>query len=63
MEKTLQAAGEMLTNIVSYSDFSKMDVTGGPLVDGAVDGCEPAEPRGEPALKVPMCGPITTGPL
>lgn len=33
------------------------------LVDGAVDGCEPAESGGEPALQVSVCGPAPAGPL
>lgn len=36
---------------------------GGSLTDGAVDGREPAEPGGEPALQVSVCGPTAAGPL
>lgn len=39
------------------------DCAGRSLIDGAVDGCEPAEPRGEPALQVSVREPAAAGPL
>lgn len=35
---------------------------GRPLLDGAVDGRQPAEPRGEPALQMSLHQPSAAGP-
>lgn len=39
------------------------DCAGWSLIDGAVDGRQPAEPRGEPALQVSVYKPAAAGPL
>lgn len=39
------------------------DCAGRSLIDGAVDGRQPVEPRGEPALQVSVCEPAAAGPV
>jgi len=39
------------------------DGAGGSLIDGAVDGRQPAGPRGEPPLQVSVYQPAAAGPV
>ena len=51
-----------LVNIWLFTSITRL-CAGWPLTDGAVDGRQPAEPGGEPALQVSVCGPTAAGPL
>lgn len=54
---------DILQEVWNHFRVLKKLFAGWSFPDGAMDGCQPAEPGGEPALQVSLCGPTATWSL